>query len=820
MKNSKYWKIRFSQLEKSSFASAAQTKAFIDEQYKVATAEIEKQISTWYARFAKNNEISITEARKMLSASDLKELKWDINEYIKYGHENGLTADWSKELENASAKFHISKLEALKLQTQMTCNKLFGKQIDFVTELLKGTYLNGYYHSAYEIQHGLNVGWNIAAIDENKLSKIMGKPWTTDGLNFSDRIWSNRESLINETHKQLTQDILLGRSPDSSIKAIAKKFNTSKSKAGRLVMTESAYFGSEAQKDCFKELDVEKFEIVETLDGETCSICSAMDGQVYSMKDFESGVTAPPFHPWCRGCTVPYFDDNYTERAARDADGKTYYVPSDMKYSEWKEKFVDNDDLTGFDVYEQNGVTHYTKQQEPEPIKPKKEYLTKKKLQANIANADVQLEDLNNQFSNITQGWTYDEVIDDYSSLDLAYEGANADELDDLKKLKDLEQQILPIKEQKADWQEKLNEKLVKEQKKALTKQQLELQKQLDDFEIETYSGIWKDDVTTLDWNVKQYSIDAKKKYYENKFITETDTDLMKKYQDLYKQLDDFDKKGKSYYEIQADLKKVQSDLTNLNKNGIIDSKELEAFSDERKNNALWAKSVKEADDELRGVCGQVWRNATATERNAIYDYTTSYSKFNEPLRGIEYGTNKFLGVGNINLDEIGVKYKGFKKGQVKKEIDAMTSIIEKSSYSIDVWVQRGCDYSGMDKFFGIDANDFYLSESELANKLVGTTPTEYGFFSTGVSKGKGFSHKPIIMNVYAPSGTKMMYAEPFSAFGNGSGKSWDGISTQSSFGGEAEMIFQRDTTFKITKVEKSNGKIYIDMEVINQEVH
>lgn len=145
---------------------------------------------------------------------------------------------------------------------------------------------------------------------------------------------------------------------------------------------------------------------------------------------------------------------------------------------------------------------------------------------------------------------------------------------------------------------------------------------------------------------------------------------------------------------------------------------------------------------------------------------------------------------------------------------------MKKSSYSIDVWVQRGCDYSGMDKFFGIDANDFYLSESELANKLVGTTPTEYGFFSTGVSKGKGFSHKPIIMNVYAPSGTKMMYAEPFSAFGNGSGKSWDGISTQSSFGGEAEMIFQRDTTFRITKVEKSNGKIYIDMEVINQEVH
>lgn len=31
-------------------------------------------------------------------------------------------------------------------------------------------------------------------------------------------------------------------------------------------------------------------------------------------------------------------------------------------------------------------------------------------------------------------------------------------------------------------------------------------------------------------------------------------------------------------------------------------------------------------------------------------------------------------------------------------------------------------------------------------------------------------------------------------------------------------MIFQRETTFRITKVEKSNGKIYLDMEVIEQE--
>ena len=49
------------------------------------------------------------------------------------------------------------------------------------------------------------------------------------------------------------------------------------------------------------------------------------------MKDYEAGVTVPPFHVYCRTTTVPYFDDEFNvgERAARDPEtGKTYYVPS------------------------------------------------------------------------------------------------------------------------------------------------------------------------------------------------------------------------------------------------------------------------------------------------------------------------------------------------------------------------------------------------------------------------------------------------------------------------------------------------------------
>ena len=652
------------------------------------------------------------------------------------------------------------------------------------------------------------------------------KPWAADGYNFSERIWGNKNKLISEVHNELSRNIMLGADPQKAIDSLAKKMNTSKNNAGRLVMTEEAYFSSAAQKDCFESLGVEQYEIVATLDSHTSDICRSLDGKHFPMKDYQPGVTAPPFHVYCRSTTVPYFDEQFDigERAARDEEtGKTYYIPDDMNYQEWKETFVDGGDKSGFDVLDDGSALHYTHHEEPEPPKPKKEYLTKKKLQAKIADADVQLEDLEAQFKGVSGGWTFDEVLKDFGSLEDFTDG------DDLAKLKVLHSQVEAIEAQKAEWQQKLNEKLIAEQKKTLAKQQVELeaqkaavQQQLNDFEVKTYSGIWYNkDVTTADW--AGLNIEGKKKYYEGKFITETDPDLMQKYQDLYKQLEELDTEGKAYADIQKELKqiqtqitKVQADLKKLEQGDIIDSVD-DAFSQERKDAAIWAKTTKEADDVLRDTCGEVWRTSPPIQKNAIYDYTQSYHKFNEPLRGIEYGSEKFLGVGNVDLDQIGVSYQGWKPGQMRKEINAMTDIISKSTYKEDFWLQRGCRFKGMDKFFNVPMDRLQsATQAELEQLLLNTTPTEYGFCSCGVAKGKGFSGD-IILNIYAPSGTQMMYVEPFSAFGNGGGKNWDGIAKQGSFGQESEIILQQGTKFRVTKVEKTPGMIYIDLEVIEQ---
>lgn len=826
MNNAEYWKLRFEQLEQAQNQKGVKAYADIERQYKEAQKQLEGQIARWYQRFATNNGISLAEARQYLKGADLKEFKWDVQEYIKYGQDNALNSGWMKELENASAKYHISKLEALKVQTQHSLEVMYAKQFGTMHGALSDAFESGYYHTAYELQHGFNVGWDIAGLDQAQIEKVLAKPWAADGYNFSERIWGNKNKLISEVHNELSRNIMLGADPQKAIDSLAKKMNTSKNNAGRLVMTEEAYFSSAAQKDCFESLGVEQYEIVATLDSHTSDICRSLDGKHFPMKDYQPGVTAPPFHVYCRSTTVPYFDEQFDigERAARDEEtGKTYYIPDDMNYQEWKETFVDGGDKSGFDVLDDGSALHYTHHEEPEPPKPKKEYLTKKKLQAKIADADVQLEDLEAQFKGVSGGWTFDEVLKDFGSLEDFTDG------DDLAKLKVLHSQVEAIEAQKAEWQQKLNEKLIAEQKKTLAKQQVELeaqkaavQQQLNDFEAKTYSGIWYNkDVTTADW--AGLNIEGKKKYYEGKFITETDPDLMQKYQDLYKQLEELDTEGKAYADIQKELKqiqtqitKVQADLKKLEQGDIIDSVD-DAFSQERKDAAIWAKTTKEADDVLRDTCGEVWRTSPPIQKNAIYDYTQSYHKFNEPLRGIEYGSEKFLGVGNVDLDQIGVSYQGWKPGQMRKEINAMTDIISKSTYKEDFWLQRGCRFKGMDKFFNVPMDRLQsATQAELEQLLLNTTPTEYGFCSCGVAKGKGFSGD-IILNIYAPSGTQMMYVEPFSAFGNGGGKNWDGIAKQGSFGQESEIILQQGTKFRVTKVEKTPGMIYIDLEVIEQ---
>ncbi|HBF7390265.1 NAD(+)--arginine ADP-ribosyltransferase EFV [Clostridioides difficile] len=343
MKHKDYWRKRFEQLEEAQNNKSVKYYLELEKQYKLAINSIEKDILAWYNRFAKNEGISLLEAKKLLNTRELEEFKWSVEEYIRHGKENAINQKWMKELENASARVHITRLEALKLQIQQQVEVLYGNELDGIDKLMRDIYTSGYYHTAFNVQQGVNVGWSLMSLDTNRINKIISKPWATDGLNFSERIWGKyRPTLVNELHTKLTQSIIRGENPKNLVNDFAKSFNVSKSQAKNLIMTESAFFASASRKDCFNDLDVEKYEIIATLDLRTSNICRELDGKIFDMKDYQVGITAPPFHCRCRTTTAPWFEDEEGYRAARGEDGKTYYVPSSMKYNEWYEKYVKN----------------------------------------------------------------------------------------------------------------------------------------------------------------------------------------------------------------------------------------------------------------------------------------------------------------------------------------------------------------------------------------------------------------------------------------------------------------------------------------------
>nr|DAX90083.1 MAG TPA: minor capsid protein [Caudoviricetes sp.] len=343
MSKNKYWQDRFIEEEERLNKIAGDEFRRQQLEYERAIARMNKDIEVWYNRIAKNNDVSLAEAKKMLNDKELKEFKWTLDEYIKYGKENGIDKNWNKELENASARVHIERLEAMKLQVRGEIEKLYNGRESGFESYLKNLYKDQYNRTAFQIAKGTGVGTNIYSLNDKLVNTVIKKPWAPDGKNFSDRIWEDKDKLINTLHTEMTQAFIRGDSLEKLADKIAEKMKASKANASRLVYTESAAYSSRARLKSYQDLGVEKYEIVATLDNRTSDICQDMDGKVFDLKDYEVGVTANPFHVRCRTTTAPYFDDMEGERSARnEKTGETEYVPADITYKDWKEKYLDN----------------------------------------------------------------------------------------------------------------------------------------------------------------------------------------------------------------------------------------------------------------------------------------------------------------------------------------------------------------------------------------------------------------------------------------------------------------------------------------------
>lgn len=341
MKTAAYWSGRMEQLNESLLNKGVPFTKAMQKEYRKAQIAIQTDVNNFYQRFADNNGlVSLAEAKRVLKAGELKEFKWTVEDYIQRGKENAIDQRWMKELENASIRVRVTRLESIQLQMKHHVEELTAKRLNGTTELLGGVYKDGYYRSIFELEKGIGIGASFSKIDKRQLEAILSAPWAPDGSNFSSRIWADRVRLNGELRNIFTQGLISGKTSKQMIKQLQDRLGVSYRAAERLILTESAYFAAQSRLAGYKELGVEQYRYTATLDKRTSPTCRDLDGEVFAITDAQPGVNYPPMHAYCRSTTIPHYDDNIKERVARDEDGKTYKVPEDIDYPEWEKKYA------------------------------------------------------------------------------------------------------------------------------------------------------------------------------------------------------------------------------------------------------------------------------------------------------------------------------------------------------------------------------------------------------------------------------------------------------------------------------------------------
>lgn len=294
--------------------------------------DIEMELDTYYRA---SDIISRKGYLKALTGQDMRSFKKQIEEFLQ----TDIREEWKRELEKLSSQSRVSRLQSMQVQLRQKIEELGKQEERILLESTRASYENTYYKTLFEVTKEIGTSKVFNMVNFRAIEVIQKQKWAIDNLNISERIWIRQDKVRNQLFYDLKRTVGLGEHPSVVAGEFAEKFNTSRKNAKRLLYSETARFTSEADKEVFEELDVERYQNIATLDNVTSDICVMMDLTIFPLREFDIGVTAPPFHPWCRTVTVPYYDDNIGERWARDGN-KTYKVAGDITVKEWREKFV------------------------------------------------------------------------------------------------------------------------------------------------------------------------------------------------------------------------------------------------------------------------------------------------------------------------------------------------------------------------------------------------------------------------------------------------------------------------------------------------
>lgn len=343
MKNQDYWTKRKANLIYEQMDKAEKQADKFDKVYKESKAYLDKQINKIFDKFQRDYGLSERDARHVLKnmkdQKDLNELRKVLEARPNDPNIQRLLAD----LDSPAYAYRMKRLERLSADLDSMRESIYHSEKQgsdsFYSDLMK----DSYYKATFDLQQQTGLAYSFSDLPETEIKRLQGLKWT--GEAYSDRIWSNTGALASSVKDELLVSLMTGRSVRDTSQAIAERFEVGKGKARRIVRTESAFFHNQMELLSYEDAEITKYKFVAVLDKRTSHICQEHDNKVYETKDAVPGVNYPPLHPWCRSTTIAHDDDiDYSklERRARNPEtGKVEYVPADMSYKEWYEKYVE-----------------------------------------------------------------------------------------------------------------------------------------------------------------------------------------------------------------------------------------------------------------------------------------------------------------------------------------------------------------------------------------------------------------------------------------------------------------------------------------------
>ena len=345
MKNQDYWTERKANLIYEQMDKAEKQADKFDKVYKESKAYLDKQINKIFDKFQRDYGLSERDARHVLK--NMKDQK-DLNELRKVLEARPDDPNIQRllvDLDSPAYAYRMKRLERLSADLDSMRESIYHSEKSgsdaFYSDLMK----DSYYKATFDLQQQTGLAYSFSDLPETEIKRLQGLKWT--GEAYSDRIWSNTGALASSVKDELLVSLMTGRSVRDTSQAIAERFEVGQNKARRLVRTESAFFHNQMELLSYEDAEITKYRFVAVLDKRTSHICQEHDNKVYNTADAVPGVNYPPLHPWCRSTTIAHDDDiDYSklERRARNPEtGKVEYVPADMSYKEWYDKYVAKD---------------------------------------------------------------------------------------------------------------------------------------------------------------------------------------------------------------------------------------------------------------------------------------------------------------------------------------------------------------------------------------------------------------------------------------------------------------------------------------------